>query len=114
MPAWPGRVDEKRGEALDPSVDGDVVDVDAAFGEDFFDVAVGQAGVRRYQRRASKITLGREPVAGKPIGLGSGGTILNSPVRAPCRAPNPSTQRCALEAAASVSFGQQLTGNRPW
>ena len=37
-----GGVDHLRGEALHPPVDGDLVDVDAAFGEKFFDVAVGE------------------------------------------------------------------------
>ena len=35
------RVDQQWGEALHPAVDGDVVNGDAAFGEQFFDVAVG-------------------------------------------------------------------------
>ena len=38
--ARPGRFDEQGSEALYPPVDGDVVDVDAAFGEEFFYVAV--------------------------------------------------------------------------
>ena len=37
-----GGGDQLRGEALDPPVDRDVVDGDAAFGEEFFDVAVGE------------------------------------------------------------------------
>jgi hypothetical protein len=31
--AWPGGLGEQRGEALDPAVDGGVVDVNAALGE---------------------------------------------------------------------------------
>ena len=30
----------KRGEALHPPIDGHVISVDAAFGEEFFDVAI--------------------------------------------------------------------------
>ena len=32
--AWPGRVDEQRGEPLDPSVEGHMVDLDTAFCEE--------------------------------------------------------------------------------
>jgi hypothetical protein len=43
MPARPGGVGQQRREPPDPLIDGDVVDLNAAFGEEFFDVAVGQA-----------------------------------------------------------------------
>jgi hypothetical protein len=39
----PGGVSRQRGEPLHPPVDRDVVDVDTAFSQQFFDVAVGQA-----------------------------------------------------------------------
>jgi hypothetical protein len=42
MSAGPGSLGEQRREPLHPPVDGDVVDLDAAFGEEFLDVAVGQ------------------------------------------------------------------------
>ena len=42
MSGGPGSLGQQRSEALDPPVDGDVVDLDAAFGEEFLDVAVGQ------------------------------------------------------------------------
>jgi hypothetical protein len=38
--AWPGRVDQQRREALNPPEQGDVVDLDAAFGEELFEVAI--------------------------------------------------------------------------
>jgi hypothetical protein len=41
--AWSRRVDEQWCEALSPSIDRDVVDLNPAFGGEFFDVAVGQA-----------------------------------------------------------------------
>jgi hypothetical protein len=44
--AGAGRVDEQRGEALDPSVHADVVDVDASLGEEFLDVSVGEPVVQ--------------------------------------------------------------------
>jgi hypothetical protein len=43
VPAGPGRLAQQRCEPHDPAVDGDVVDLDAALGEQFFDVAVGEA-----------------------------------------------------------------------
>ena len=42
MAAWSGRVREKWGETLHPPVDRDVIDLDATFTEQFFDVAVGE------------------------------------------------------------------------
>jgi hypothetical protein len=39
--AGPGGLGQQRREPLDPAVDGDVVDLDPAFGEEFFEVAVG-------------------------------------------------------------------------
>jgi hypothetical protein len=41
--AGPGSLRELRGEALDPPVHRDVVDLDAAFGEELFDISVGKA-----------------------------------------------------------------------
>jgi acyl-CoA synthetase (AMP-forming)/AMP-acid ligase II len=41
--AGPGGLGEQRSEPLHPAVDGDVVDLDAALGEQLLDVAVGQA-----------------------------------------------------------------------
>jgi hypothetical protein len=58
MAAGPGGVGQQRREALHPPVDGDVVDLDAAFGEQLLHVAVRQADARRYQRTASTITSG--------------------------------------------------------
>ena len=43
MAAGPGSLGEQGREAEHPPVDRDVVDLDAAFGEQFLDVAVGQA-----------------------------------------------------------------------
>jgi hypothetical protein len=43
VPTRPGSVNEQRGEPLHPAVHGHVIDLDAAFGEVFFDVAVGQS-----------------------------------------------------------------------
>jgi hypothetical protein len=43
MPARAGDLDELRGEALYPSVDADVIDGDAALGQKFLDIVVGQS-----------------------------------------------------------------------
>jgi hypothetical protein len=42
MPTWPGGFGQQRREALDPPVNGDVVDCHSALSQEFFDVAVGQ------------------------------------------------------------------------
>jgi hypothetical protein len=57
MAAGAGGLGQQWREALDPPVDAGVVDLDAALGEEFFEVAVRQAK-RRYQRTASTITSG--------------------------------------------------------
>ena len=41
--AWPCGVGQQRREPQHPPVDGDVVDLDAALGEQFLDIAIGQA-----------------------------------------------------------------------
>src|SRR5215207_1427474 len=42
MPAGPGGLGQQRHEPLHPPVDGDVIDLNPALGEEFFDVAVRQ------------------------------------------------------------------------
>jgi len=43
MAGEPGSVGREWRESLHPPIDGDVVDLNAAFGEQFLDVAVGEA-----------------------------------------------------------------------
>ncbi len=76
MAAWPGGVDEERGEALHPPLDGHVIDIDAALGVKFFDVAVGQA-VAEIPAHGQQDRLGRKPISGKRFGLNSAGTIYS-------------------------------------
>jgi hypothetical protein len=57
VPGRPGCLGEQWGEALHPPVEGHVVDVDAAFGEEFLQVAVGEA-VAQVPATASRITSG--------------------------------------------------------
>jgi hypothetical protein len=57
MPARPGSLSQQRREPNHPAVDRDVVDLDAAVGEQLIHVAIRPAE-RRYQRTASTITSG--------------------------------------------------------
>ena len=41
--AWPSCVDDQRSEALHPAVQGDVVDLDAALGQELLKISVGQS-----------------------------------------------------------------------
>ena len=66
MAAGPGGLSEQRREPLHPPVDGDVVDLDTAFGEQFFDVAEGQSEAQ-VQRTASTITSGGKRKPAKAI-----------------------------------------------
>ena len=60
VPARSGRVGEEWGEALYPPVDGDVVDLDLAFAEEFFDVSIGEP-VSQVPPHGEDDDLGREP-----------------------------------------------------
>jgi hypothetical protein len=65
-----GGVDEKRREALHPSVHADMIDVDAPFGQQLLEVAVGQP-VAQVPPDRQHDHLWREPVPreGRPIDL---------------------------------------------
>jgi hypothetical protein len=68
VPSEPGGVGQQRGKSLHPAVDRDVVDLDAAFGEEFLDIAVGQgrsAGTSGPPRRSPRPENGTRR---KPIG----------------------------------------------
>ena len=55
-------------EALNPPVEGDVINADASFGEEFFEITIGKV-VAEYQRTVTMITSGgkRKPAnADKP------------------------------------------------
>jgi hypothetical protein len=54
--------DDRRREPLYPPVDGDVIDLDAAFGQQFLDVAVGQS-VAQIPPHRQHDDLGRKPEA---------------------------------------------------
>src|SRR6266542_5575183 len=64
MPAGARSLGELRGEPLNPSVHGKVVDLDAPFGEELLDIAVGQAEPQ-VPPDGQGDDLGREPVAGE-------------------------------------------------
>jgi hypothetical protein len=57
VPAGAGRIDQFRSEPLHPAVQGHVVHVDAALGEDLLRVRYDNP-YRRFQRTASMITSG--------------------------------------------------------
>ena len=57
-----GRIDELGREGLHPPVDRDVIDLDAAFGQQFLDVAVGQS-VAQVPAHRDRDRLPREAVA---------------------------------------------------
>jgi hypothetical protein len=63
-PGRPSRVDDQRGEALHPPINRHVINVDTAFREQFFDIAVGQA-VAEIPAHRQQDHLRREPVAGE-------------------------------------------------
>jgi hypothetical protein len=57
-------VDELLCERLDPPVDSHMVDLDAAFSEQFFHVAVGQA-IAQVPAHRDRDHLAREPISGR-------------------------------------------------
>lgn len=65
MPTGPGGLGQQRREPLDPAIDSDVVDLDAAFGEQLLDVAVRQRQAQLPADPASTITSGGEAEAGE-------------------------------------------------
>ncbi|ABW12833.1 putative transposase [Parafrankia sp. EAN1pec] len=71
MPAWPGRVDQQRGEPAHPPVDRDVINLEAAFGEESSSTSRYDRAYRRYQRTARMIIWGgnRNP-ANSDVGTG--------------------------------------------
>jgi hypothetical protein len=56
--AEPRRVQQQRGEPLDPPVHRDVINLDTAFEQEFFNVAIGQAEPQVPAHRATTITSG--------------------------------------------------------
>jgi hypothetical protein len=91
----PSSVDEKRREALYPSVDGDMVDFGASFGQEFFDVSVGKS-VAQIPTHRQQDHLRREPIARKcrPIERWRNDTTVAHPHSLADRARDPWTQQC--------------------
>jgi hypothetical protein len=80
--AGPGGLGQQRREAQHPPVDGDVVDLDTAFDQEFFDVAVRQAEAEIPAHR-DEITSGgkRKPAkADRGTGVRRGRWVLMPPV----------------------------------
>ena len=84
------RLDDERGEALHPPVDGDVINLDAAFGEQFFDISVRES-VAEVPAHRQQDHVGREPETNKRRGSRTATTNHPGTLRP---APNPSTQQC--------------------
>jgi hypothetical protein len=93
------RLDDERGEALHPPVDRDVINLDAAFGEEFFDISVEQAEAEVPAHR-QRHDVGREPEAGER-NRSRTATTNHPGMGRP--APNPSTQQCPINCAMSSS-----------
>jgi hypothetical protein len=70
--AGPGSLGQQGREALDPAVDGDVVDLDAAFGQQLLDVAVRQREAQVPAHRQHD-HIGREAEASERSPYDSGG-----------------------------------------
>jgi hypothetical protein len=64
MPRWARGVDELGCEGLHPPIDRDVVNDDAAFGQQLLDVAVGES-ITQIPAHRDRDDLTREPVAGR-------------------------------------------------
>jgi hypothetical protein len=64
VPGRAGRVGEQRGEPLDPPVHRDMIDLDTAFGEQFFHIAVREA-VTQIPTHRHRDDLGKGPEAGE-------------------------------------------------
>ena len=64
QPARPRGLDDQRGGAMHPPVNRDVIDVDAAFREQFFNVSVRES-VTEAPTDGQQDHVGREPVAGE-------------------------------------------------
>ena len=75
VPARPRSLDDERGEALHPPVDGDVIDLDAAFGQQLFDIAVRQA-VAQVPTHSQQDRIGPKPAPRKRNGLNRNPPIL--------------------------------------
>jgi hypothetical protein len=77
MAAGPGGFGQQRREALDPPVDGDVVDLHAAFGQQLLHVAVRQRKAQIPAHRQHD-HIGREAEAGERRPCDSGGAGTSS------------------------------------
>jgi hypothetical protein len=114
VPQRPGGVGEQRCESLQPPVDGDVVDVDAALGQQLLDVSIGES-VAEIPADGDRDHLGWEPEPGKrgPLDSGTGGsTTMHPPPSQPGpdrRRPDRRTQQTRSSSANSnTAFGRPV------
>ena len=78
MSAGPGCLGEQAGEAEHPPVDGDVVDLGTAFGEQFLDIAVRQTEARLPADASTITSDGKQKPANaeRAMGLGRGLVLM--------------------------------------
>ena len=89
QPARPRGLDDQRGGAMHPPVNRDVIDVDAAFREQFFNVSVRES-VTEAPTDGQQDHVGREPVAGERRGSRTAAAVHQGTLRLP---PDRSTQQ---------------------
>ena len=105
--AWPGGLGEQRGEPLDPPVDGGVVDLDAALGEEFFDVAVRQRQAQAPAHRQHD-DVGREAEASEGRPWEGGPEAATHDISLAARAPSQQMQQSPWMSLTAEGFGQRL------
>ena len=107
MPAGPSGLSQQRREAQHPPVDGDVVDLDPALGEQLFDVAVGQAEAQvPPDRQHDHIRREAEPGEGGARGDRRAGAVSGSHGRSvSARTTSRPTQQSLTDQAATYPVG---------
>ena len=103
MSAWACRLDDERREALHPPVDGDVINLDTAFSQEFFDISVGQA-VAQVPAHRQQDRVRREPKANERRRHRTATTNHPRTLRP---APNPSTQQSHVECRIVIASEQR-------
>jgi hypothetical protein len=94
VPARSSSLDDQRGEALHPPVDGDVINLHAAFREQFFNISARES-VAEVPADGQQDHVRREPVAGERSGHRT--AAANHPGTLQL-APDRSTQQCPQKA----------------
>jgi len=109
--AWTSGVDQQWCEALYPSVDGDVINLDATLCEEFFDITVGQA-VAEVPADSQQDHLRRKPIPGKRSGLNTAAAIHQNMLAAqhPIRQRNSAPKIGSANSVTCVSSSVNSSG----